>query len=344
MRKSRPIYIALSVSVSALLSLTPTRALAGGVLRLGGSTVEQSRITLTVFLDGDIKANIAALDFRLEYDPAVLSLESVVAGTVAAAAGKQVQWNEIRPGESAVVLMGLNRESFGSGEVARIVLKRRPQSAETQTTLEITNTTLASPAGEKVASQGSELAVSLGEPGEQAPTRDEDASAGSPVGLAAPDGADRERRALENTGKRVAAVESSDEPEAPRGVEQELTGRDPGAVNRVLREVAAMRQAIVGPEAPTSEGEAPDATSGSAATAARNEAHDQTQRHAIVNTKLLERGDGTTVERIAREPEDPVGRVREQDAAPRGFPAPRLLALLVVLIVLAGLIALRKIF
>ncbi len=124
-----------------------------GTLRLGTPTINNNQYTFPVVLQGDAEG-VAALDFRLAYDPAVFNPVSAQSGTTALQAQKQVSSNIAAPGEFVVVLMGFNQNTVGAGEVVEVVLEKIGEPSGGATTLRIAEPTLATNVGIEVDSRG----------------------------------------------------------------------------------------------------------------------------------------------------------------------------------------------
>jgi hypothetical protein len=112
-------------------------------LRLGPPVIQQNQYTFPVYLQGDT-AQVAALDFRLSYDPAVFSPVAAQSGPSAASAQKQVSSNLAAPGEFVVVMMGFNQNSVAPGEVMQIVMEKIQEPAEGTSVLRIDEPEIAS--------------------------------------------------------------------------------------------------------------------------------------------------------------------------------------------------------
>lgn len=153
---TQPYCKAPSPGFRGLVTLAMTLAMAGataGTLRLGTPTINNNQYTFPVVLQGDAEG-VAALDFRLAYDPAVFNPVSAQSGTTALQAQKQVSSNIATPGEFVVVLMGFNQNTVGSGEVVEVVLEKIGEPSGGATTLRIAEPTLATNVGIEVDSRG----------------------------------------------------------------------------------------------------------------------------------------------------------------------------------------------
>ncbi|MCX5756986.1 MAG: cohesin domain-containing protein [Candidatus Hydrogenedentes bacterium] len=128
--------------VAVTVVIIPSVAQAQGTLRIGDPTVESNQVTIPVYLNGNVGSGVAAMDFRVNYDPNVLRPLSAGAGSAAADADKRVMANETASGEYVVVMMGMNQTTFTSGEVARIVMERTPGANPSQWKLGLSRPTL----------------------------------------------------------------------------------------------------------------------------------------------------------------------------------------------------------
>lgn len=69
------------------------------------------------------KAQVASLQFDLLYDPSVLRITTVTAGSGVINASKTLGDNLISPGEHRVIISGFNQSVFGDGVVAHITVQ-----------------------------------------------------------------------------------------------------------------------------------------------------------------------------------------------------------------------------
>jgi hypothetical protein len=133
-----------------------------GSLYLGPPTVEDDSYVFPVML-GESDGTVAALDFRLRYDPAVFEPAGTAMGVSAAEAGKQVAANTPYPGEHIVVIMGLNQSVMAAGEVARVAMRNIDVPESGETALDIIDPAMSDPNGVEVAARGEGLIVPLGD-------------------------------------------------------------------------------------------------------------------------------------------------------------------------------------
>jgi len=129
-----------------------TTAVATGTLGIGDVIVENNQVIVPVVLGGDVGPGVSSLNFRLQYNPAVLQPIMASAGDAAAGAEKQVLASA-KQGEYIVVMMGMNQKTCSSGEVARIVLQQTGQTESSAWALGIANPTLSSSEGHVIDSE-----------------------------------------------------------------------------------------------------------------------------------------------------------------------------------------------
>ncbi len=147
-------------ALGVLLVFALPSALGEGVLSVGTPAVQGNAVTVPVYLEGSVDSGVAALDFTFHYDPSVLVPNGVRTGDAAIAAGKGVQYNMTSPGEYVVMMFGLNQSTMENGKIADISL-RRVGAAAAETNIAIDGTTLASLAGQTIASRGSSATLQL---------------------------------------------------------------------------------------------------------------------------------------------------------------------------------------
>ncbi|MCF6285297.1 MAG: cohesin domain-containing protein [Candidatus Hydrogenedentes bacterium] len=140
----------LLIGVCALLATLGTQA---GTLRLGAPVINGNQYTFPVVLQGNAEG-VAALDFRLAYDPAVFTPVGAQSGRSALQAQKQVSSNVSAPGEFIVVLVGFNQNTVAPGEVVEVVLEKISNAADGNTVLRIAQPTLATNVGVEIDSRG----------------------------------------------------------------------------------------------------------------------------------------------------------------------------------------------
>lgn len=146
-----------------------------GTLSLGKPTVESDRYVFPVMYRGEA-GEVAALDFRIDFDPAVFQPMSAEAGAAALAAGKQVSANAVEPGQLVVLMMGANRNTVAEGPIAYVAMRQIADPEDGVTRLTVSDTTFATSEGVEVPSRGSTRAVRMGETdnAESAPEPEED--------------------------------------------------------------------------------------------------------------------------------------------------------------------------
>ena len=135
-----------------------------GTLRVGVPEVNGNQVVLPVLLEGDTGAGVAALDFTLNYDPAVFTPVRAEASEAAQAARKQVESNEVTPGNYVVMMFGMNQTTVNGGQVAEIVLTKKNQPNSNQSDVSIEQTTFASIEGAEIESTGSSQTVTFPPP------------------------------------------------------------------------------------------------------------------------------------------------------------------------------------
>lgn len=148
--------------IGVLLGLGLCSLVSAGTLSLGKPVVQNNQYTFPVNLQGDAEG-VAALDFRLSYDPAVFSPVSATTGNSAVTAQKQVSSNVTEPGEFVVVMMGFNQNEVQPGTVVELVLEKIGEPASGQSELLIAEPTMATYEGVELDSSGQARVVRFGE-------------------------------------------------------------------------------------------------------------------------------------------------------------------------------------
>lgn len=148
--------------IFAVLGLGLCSLASAGTLSLGKPVVQNNQYTFPVNLQGNA-GGVAALDFRLSYDPAVFSPVSAHSGNSAVVAQKQVSSNVTEPGEFVVVMMGFNQNEVQPGTVVQLVLEKIGEPANGQSELLIAEPTMATYEGVELESNGQASVVRFGE-------------------------------------------------------------------------------------------------------------------------------------------------------------------------------------
>ena len=144
--------------ISVCLLLIPAAAAVAGTLGIGAWTAEDYEYMVPIVLRSD-SDEVAALDFRLRYDPAVFEPIAAEPGVAALQANKMVTANVPVPGEFIVVMMGLNQTTVPSGEVARLALRRIGTPASGASELSVGDPTLATWEGIELPVQGASATI-----------------------------------------------------------------------------------------------------------------------------------------------------------------------------------------
>nr|ALS90088.1 cohesin domain protein [uncultured bacterium] len=245
-----------------------------GTLGIGAMRLENDQYSVPIVLNGGVD-QVAALNFRLEYDPAVFRPVAAQSGSAAALADKVVTANSPTPGSYVVVMMGLNQSTVSQGEVARVIMERVGQPESGQSELVIQEPTLATPEGTELPSRGMSRTIDFkeaqeepdteepeevaeGEPEENAPEQDAEDKTGdpdtSPEETALPQGTFRE-----GSGPRQPLrMAENASPEAPRkktdgegATVQARTANSPGEdLAQRVEELDRLRQGLEMPAEP----------------------------------------------------------------------------------------------
>jgi hypothetical protein len=142
-----------------------------GTLDFGNLAFDGGIVRVPVTLSGDTGDGVAAVDFRIRYDPDVFEPVGLEPGVAASAAGKQVLSNLVTPGEYVVLMFNVGQGTVRGGEIAEVQFRvlNMPEAGRSQ--LRITNTTLALPDATEFPSRGGATTVTFGgdpgEPGEE---------------------------------------------------------------------------------------------------------------------------------------------------------------------------------
>lgn len=181
-KSERGVSIAVVTVYVGLSFLVPVYA---DVLSVGNPSISGNQYSFPIVLNSE-SSNVAVMDFQFQYDPAVFRPVEAMSGPQADYANKLVNANQSGPGEYIVVLWGPNQNTLSSGEVARIVMEHTGVNTS-QTQLDISRLTMASPDGIEINAQAQNLQVELGDAsGNEPPDPPEDPVAPEPENPAEP--------------------------------------------------------------------------------------------------------------------------------------------------------------
>lgn len=114
----------LLLAAMLVMILTQTWATAATATLVAGEvnmSPDGQSAVLPVSLSAPAGQRVAALQFDVEFNPAVLEIPAkggIVEGAVTKAAGKQVNCSALSPGKMRVLIVGFNQETIANGDVA----------------------------------------------------------------------------------------------------------------------------------------------------------------------------------------------------------------------------------
>ncbi len=149
--------------MAGLLACTGA-AWAEGRLQLGNPSVQGDTVTVPVIMESTDGSGVSSLNFSVRYDPAVLEPVNADTGMVALEADKRVSSNMPVEGEYRVLMMGLNQNTVGNGEVAAVSFRRLNAEAGSSN-VSITDTTMSAPQGMEIPSRGGSRTIDFDSPG-----------------------------------------------------------------------------------------------------------------------------------------------------------------------------------
>ncbi len=155
LRTMRRAGIVIRAGIALAFITLPALSHGQGLLAILDPTISGDTVTLPIHVQGNLLDGVAALDFQLTYDAAILQPVQVYVGDAAANAGKKVQARVLQDGQYAVLMFGTERSAVVQGEVARIALNKISEPKDGQTPVTIINTTFATVSGVEIPSQGS---------------------------------------------------------------------------------------------------------------------------------------------------------------------------------------------
>ncbi len=155
---------ALTAVMIGLLVL-PSSSFAAELIITNASTVgDSSHILLPIFLETG-GSDVSSITFQMKYDPSVLRPGAIEAGPVARSAFKDARGNVPSPGTYMVLIAGINQNSMGSGEVARIQMEKMKDPSSGRTRVIIAKPALSGSDAQTVPCAGSGVEITLAKPG-----------------------------------------------------------------------------------------------------------------------------------------------------------------------------------
>lgn len=144
-------YLRMAILLPALMGW----AYGQGSLVILDPTISGDTVTIPIHLQGNVLDGVAALDFQLSYDPAILQPLQTYIGDAAVDAGKEIQARLLADGQYVVLMFGLERSAVPQGEIVRISLNKLSDPKNGETPVTISSTKLATISGVEIPSQGS---------------------------------------------------------------------------------------------------------------------------------------------------------------------------------------------
>ncbi len=154
----RPESVGLAAVVALLLLPMSGAFGAAATLTVQNAAVPPGAGSLTVPVALSVPAGcaVAALQFDVEFDPAMLALATsggVLEGAAAKAAGKQLSFSKLSPDKIRVLVVGLNADVIAGGEVAKLNFTVSGGEVSAKSAVQVRNAVLADPNGSQVAVQ-----------------------------------------------------------------------------------------------------------------------------------------------------------------------------------------------
>ncbi len=146
-----------SLAALAVLLLMPLSGAFGAMATLkvqnAAASADGRSLTVPVVFSAPAGCAVAALQFDVEFDPAVLTLSpsgGVLEGAAAKAAGKQISFSKVSPDKMRVLVVGLNADTIAGGEVAKLNFSVSGGTAFAASAVHVRNAVLADPNGSEV--------------------------------------------------------------------------------------------------------------------------------------------------------------------------------------------------
>jgi len=166
-------------AMAVVLLLMPLSGAFGATATLTVQTAaaqpDGGSLTLPVVFSAPTGCAVAAIQFDVEYDPALLMPApsgGVLEGAAAKAARKQISFSKTSPGRIRVLVVGLNADAIAGGEVARLNFSISGDAAAAASAVHVGNAVLADP-------NGSEVPVRTGGEAQNGPVSPPDTGPGS---------------------------------------------------------------------------------------------------------------------------------------------------------------------
>ena len=116
-----------------------------------GGIAGDTDVKVPVELESVGGAQISGLNLDVGYDPTRLTVADITIGAAAAGADKTISWSLLGGGVVRVLVIGLNQNVIGDGDVANVIFDVLPGAAEGTSSLTLTNADTVGPGGGGVA-------------------------------------------------------------------------------------------------------------------------------------------------------------------------------------------------
>ena len=136
--------------IACLTLLHSSSLLAATLSSVDTVALPGEQVTVSLALVPAAGEQVAGLQFDLQFEPQLLALRAIDAGTNATQAGKLVSSNPVGNGKQRVIVAGLNQTAIPAGEIVRVAFALDAQAAPGKYALTLSGLVLSDPAGKRL--------------------------------------------------------------------------------------------------------------------------------------------------------------------------------------------------
>jgi len=156
--------------VTILTALLAVLALVGAInsclaatLTVGQNSAipSQNGVSVPVSLSSGSGEQVAAIQFDILFDSAILVLSDATVGPAASSAGKDISFSTVEPGKARVIIAGLNQNVMSDGIIANALFNVNRSAPGGEESLLLSGVLLSDPNGVEVPSESVSGRVSI---------------------------------------------------------------------------------------------------------------------------------------------------------------------------------------
>ena len=161
MRKGIVLTFTASIAVLSLIMSISTCFAATLTVGQNSAIPTQTGVSVPVSLSSGTGEEVAAIQFDILFDYAILALTDVTAGPAASSAGKDISFSTVEPGRVRVIIAGLNQNVISDGAIANALFNVNRNAPGGEQSLSLSGVLLSDPNGVAVPSEGVSGRISI---------------------------------------------------------------------------------------------------------------------------------------------------------------------------------------